>query len=981
MDTFYLQRLFVFSLLIWLVPARAQKVWHDELIRSYQGLPSDIVLKTQTDVNGFLFVATAKGLSRYDGYRFIESKSVKSGITDVFQCKGDFYFHNPAFGLASVGNIHAEPSVIQKNRYEDENPNNDHFENIFLDSRDRIWCSDFSGVKYFSSDKKKLTAFPIGNQKAENLKVQLIETTRGSIWAFTSSGVFVWDEKSNALRKHANPAIASLSCAASIRLSKNRILVATNDNRIFKLDPTTGNLEFQCTTDERAIGFARLPGRAPIAYSRNKIYELGTTAVSFYVPQKSQINHVLADANAEILWVSTNKGLVRLSPVDAVLNYRLPTQISNKVVISMAQDAQNTTWLLDNKYGIWSQSTFGIWKSHDISGVRPKTIGACGNVVLVATDKGVYRIMSDRIEKLNLESSPDAAIKKALLTKKNELWLLCENAPVQRYSWPELQKLTPLSNKPDFWTKNTWNDLFEASDGKIWMCGWAPSTYGIDIFDPKKNAFVEISDLPLNRNRDKFFGDYVNRIAEDDDHNLLFSGYGGFAIVAPNGNLLKKVDVNTYPISDGHFEGIASDERGNIVFATGDGLHVYNKKRDQVLRLSQADGLPSDDLIYGFLKRNDGKIAVGTESGYAAVNLQKLLEPQNKRGLRLSSVVVDGKMRDQESGVIELNKDESDATIAFSDLSFSDRNKVFYRYRFDDENRWNELGNTPEVSLNHISPGTYELLIQKGNGLGDWQSETLELTMIAHPPFYRSPLFYVLCVALMLLCITAVYSYFLNRQRKEARYLQKIREAEMTTLRAQMNPHFMFNTLNSINSYIIQNQTEAASDYLTTFSKLMRNILEYSKEELIPLENELQALKFYMELESMRLEQSFDYTIKIDKEIKGNPLVKIPPLVIQPFVENAIWHGLLHKSEPGNLLISAELISDDKFTVRIEDDGIGREKAGLLKKNQTSHKSYGVEITTERLAMLHPENAIEIIDLKDEKGQPKGTAVILTIKM
>lgn len=328
-----------------------------------------------------------------------------------------------------------------------------------------------------------------------------------------------------------------------------------------------------------------------------------------------------------------------------------------------------------------------------------------------------------------------------------------------------------------------------------------------------------------------------------------------------------------------------------------------------------------------------------------------------------------------------MSKDETDAVISFTDLSFAGPNKIFYRYKFADDNHWNDLGNDPQVVLNHISPGIFNLLIQKRHAFGQWEKDGLEVVLIAHPPFYRSPIFYGICGLLMIFCITGIYSYLLNRQRKEARYRQKIREAEMTTLRAQMNPHFMFNTLNSINSYIIRNQTETASEYLTTFSKLMRGILEYSKEELIPLENELQAIKLYMELESMRLEQSFDYTIKVDKELKANPLAKIPPLAIQPFMENGIWHGLLHKPEAGNLVVSAQMKDGQHFTVLIKDDGIGREKAAEVKKKRTSHKSYGIEITIERLKMMHPENEVEIIDLKDAGGNPKGTAVLLTLKL
>lgn len=970
-------------MLIWLSFADAQQVWHDESIRSYQGLPSDIVLRTQTDSKGFLYVATSNGLSRYDGYRFVKNPEIKGGITELYAKEDVMYFHNSAFGLAHIADIYAHPKSIRNNNYQDESPDNDHFDNLFIDSRGRIWCSDFSNIKYFEDRGKRLVHYRLnGGKRIEGRSIQFLEPEPGTIWALTSSGIFVWREKSKKLQKHPDPEFAGLSCRSVLSVSKSRILVSISDNGVVEINPKTNSLTGICAVDERIVGMVKLPSRNPILYSRDKVYSLVSgKPVPIYTAQKSQINHVFADKASGILWLSTNKGLVKLTPVDAVSNFKLPTsEMANRVVTSIAQDDQKTVWLTDSQNVLWSHDNSGIWKAHNLAHANGTAVFAYGNAVFCCSDKGLFRVSRDKIEKLKLDVG-DVLIKKALLTSKSELWLLCASGPILRFRYPSLEPMPALANTSQFWSENTWNDIFEDKNGGIWLGGWAPKAYGIDIFQPEKQQFIEVSTLAFNRDWDKFFGDYVNRISQNSDGNLLFSGYGGFCIVRSDGNVLQKVDVNSYPISDGRIEGIAPDGNGNIVFATGDGLHLYNQNRDDVLRLSQLDGLPSDDLIYGFLELPDAKFALGTENGYTILDLKKMLEPATGQVLRLSSVIVDGKMRGKISGAIKLSKDESDVTIGFSDLSYSDRNKVFFRYRFADEKRWNDLGNSPEITLNHISPGTYELEVERRNAWGKWENDGLGIVLVAHPPFYRSPVFYVFCFLLVILAITGIYSYLLQRQRSEAAYRQKIREAEMTTLRTQMNPHFMFNTLNSINSYIIQNRTESASDYLTTFSKLMRNILEYSKEELIPLENELQALKFYMELESMRLEQSFDYTIRVDKRLKNDPTVKIPPLVIQPFVENAIWHGLLHKSETGSLTVAAEIVDEDFYRIRIEDNGIGREMAGKLKKQQTSHKSYGMDITTQRLLMLHPQNAIEIIDLKDESGNPKGTAVLLTIKM
>lgn len=225
----------------------------------------------------------------------------------------------------------------------------------------------------------------------------------------------------------------------------------------------------------------------------------------------------------------------------------------------------------------------------------------------------------------------------------------------------------------------------------------------------------------------------------------------------------------------------------------------------------------------------------------------------------------------------------------------------------------------------------------------------------------------------------------LNQQKviqieEELKLKNNVREAEMQTLRSQMNPHFIFNTLNSINSYIIENKREVASEYLTTFSKLMRSILDLSKHEIITLEKEISTLNLYLELEALRLENKFDYSIVVDKALETE-LIKMPPLIIQPFVENAIWHGLHNKKENGHILIKVDECKENQLLITIEDDGIGRKASGAMKKQQVSHKSYGIEITMNRLQLLNEQNVVQIIDLYDNENKAKGTKVTITIQL
>ncbi|HEX6227033.1 MAG TPA: tetratricopeptide repeat protein [Chryseolinea sp.] len=222
----------------------------------------------------------------------------------------------------------------------------------------------------------------------------------------------------------------------------------------------------------------------------------------------------------------------------------------------------------------------------------------------------------------------------------------------------------------------------------------------------------------------------------------------------------------------------------------------------------------------------------------------------------------------------------------------------------------------------------------------------------------------------------------MEKEQKLADYKSRTAELEMMALRAQMNPHFIFNCLNSINRFILKNEPDAASDYLTKFSKLIRLILQNSQAKSVCLENELEALCLYLDMEISRFEDQFNYEIILDPALEIEHL-EVPPLIIQPYVENAIWHGLMNKGEKGHLLIDLRRESNT-LCCMITDDGVGREKAAALKsKSANKNKSMGMQITAHRLELINALNdkatTVEVTDLVDSAGEACGTSVLLKI--
>jgi LytS/YehU family sensor histidine kinase len=205
----------------------------------------------------------------------------------------------------------------------------------------------------------------------------------------------------------------------------------------------------------------------------------------------------------------------------------------------------------------------------------------------------------------------------------------------------------------------------------------------------------------------------------------------------------------------------------------------------------------------------------------------------------------------------------------------------------------------------------------------------------------------------------------------------------MTALRAQMNPHFIFNCLNSIKLYTLENDADKASDYLTKFSRLIRLVLENSRSELVTLQNELEALQLYIELEAMRFKHKVQFCIDVSPDIDQR-FLSIPPLLLQPYVENAIWHGLMHKMEGGTVSVEVSQPEDSVLHIEITDDGVGRERAAELKsKSAGKHKSFEMQVTADRIRMINQlyniQTKARIVDLVDSFGDACGTKVILEI--
>lgn len=956
--------------------------YKQETINSNDGLPSDFVTHTAKK-DGYIYVGTQRGLCLYDGYRCVKSKTVTSPTNSLEVNKNHLYFYSNAMGLCSISTIFDNPKIISGVHFSDSIPNNDHYDNVFTDRESRVWSTDRNNLKYFvpGSDLKGIYRIDPANPQ-QDLYASFVEPNASELWVFTRKGLLVWDKKSKRIKQNEPHFFDSLNVVSAEKIN-DWLYMVLRDGTLFAYNLNNKQAkkyqQFYNQDVKLADGYMQHTDGL-LLHNDTEVFTFNTTT------QKKQrifnttakINHVFYDSETKITWISTNTGLVKLSQITtAVATHDLPLK-SRRQVVAVAEDHSQRIWAVSMTNEVFCYTETSGFKTYSIPDKNTQCNGlfAKDDKIYIIANSGVFIIENTHVVKL---LSSETTIKKVIADHKNQLWVMPEKGKIKVYDLATLaEKKNEIRNTDSYWRDNTFNDMATDSRGVVWLASWMPKSYGISFFDSQAHQFSEIDGLKNFKNSPAFVTDYYNRIAFTKSGNILFSGYGGWNLVNPKGKIIHSLNTEKYQVANDHIEGIAEDARGNIWFASAEGLNLYNFKINKVKRISKVDGLKTNDLTNGFVMLKNGKICIGTDTGIQIIDPDMIMITPLINKLALTSIKKDNIFLFNNNTSVTLDHDDTELDLSFSALSFSDHKKIVYRYRFEGESQWNFLGNIPNLSLIKLSPGTYNIIISAGDNLGHWQNKTLTVQLKVIPPFYNTIWFYTIVLFLFIAVGYFVSRYLVKQERIKGMLEQKIKNVEMQTLRSQMNPHFIFNTLNSINSYIIQNKKEIASEYLTTFSKLIRNILDLSKHETVTLSKEVKTLTMYMELEALRLERKFDYSVVVDKRLAAEDIY-LPPLIIQPFVENAIWHGIHNKKAQGNIYVLIAKSSDNRLLITVEDDGIGRKASALLKTEQISHKSYGIAITIDRLQLLEASNKVIVTDLYDSDGQAHGTKVSIEI--
>ncbi len=433
---------------------------------------------------------------------------------------------------------------------------------------------------------------------------------------------------------------------------------------------------------------------------------------------------------------------------------------------------------------------------------------------------------------------------------------------------------------------------------------------------------------------------------------------------------------------------ITLDPSGGIWVGTNHGvtfLSGFDRETGKVnLRsFNSSHGLLSDEVK--FLLCFDDKLWMGSNEGLCWIGINALMKDSVPPPVYITHVLFGARECKLDTTEV-FNFSDQTIRIFVEGLFFRDPEGVRYKYRMlGGDEEWITTANR-EISFAGLGPGEYRLEVVAVNPDGTESDHPAVFSFRILAPFYRTFWFIILMVLVLIGLVWLGASYFLRRKQKiaaeKAETERRIAELRLSALRAQMNPHFIFNAINSIQHFVLQNDSEQAYNYLAKFSRLIRLVLEQSQSESISLDQELKMLDLYIELEQLRFERPFTYNIEVDAELRELN-IKIPGMLVQPFIENAIWHGLLPKKN-GEAHISISFRKKTGFAeITVEDNGVGRKASAELKHKDGVRRSYGLQITEERLRLAEHKYSdqpeIEIVDLEDANGNATGTRVVINI--
>ncbi|KQN35157.1 diguanylate cyclase [Pedobacter sp. Leaf41] len=947
---------------------------------SKNGLASNNCYYILQDQKGFIWIATDNGISRFDGTNF-QNFTIEDGLPDtqILQMKED------QFGRIWFFALNGQLSYLQDGKFYNQDNSqllkqlslNTVIVSFLMDKQGRIWLGTNSNL-IVCWDGKRIRKYVSPNPKDKFINAFIHEDENGNIYSYSDLSVQKFNGATFSILK-SNVQPLSYMTASN---TKSKSLIYLDKSGLKEL--SKGNINSLISIPQNLIknmsGYFYYDSAAKEVWiaNANGSFALDKNGKTVQYLQDIPVNQVIKDSNKN-MWFATNVGIYmlpnasnRLSIIDA------ESGLSSNVIKSITKDGKNRLWL----------------------GTDDAVID-----VLTIDNYQVNEIGLDDFKKYK-------TIKQLNFDQKNQSIYFSSD-----YGMGVFKNIYSTTNAVNY-LKEANNSMFVIKhfsvDEKSNRLALALSS-GVVFLSDRINNF-EFNSLKY-REKEDFFKDRSYHVFYDRTGNLWFSNINGLSQFV-NGKLIKHFEK--HPLLTKRINDIQQLADGTLILAT-DGYGLLFYKNDQIVKqITQKDGLTNNICTKIFVKNNEiwvltnkgvNKIAnypqklsvanfdygkdllsddinslfIDDSTAYFATNKGLILFKYNNKNIsrNLPKVYVTSIIKDkdrlpvnQKNFTFETGNNTILFTFSAVDFTTSD---ITYRYRLSENSAWVET-RTRRLDFSSLQSGEYNFEVSAKSQNGNWgPSAKISFTITKH--FWQSLWFLSILILLVAYIFYKVAVYITRKQKdKEQEQLllkNKVLMLEQQALQAMMNPHFVFNVMNSIQHYINTQNTASANRVLTGFARLIRKNLEICTKSYISLEEELEYLNLYLKLEKNRFGDKLQYSFAIDDQIDKEETL-IPSMLLQPYVENAIWHGIMPKETGGEIQINIKIDVPEYLNIEIIDDGVGIDNS--LREKKETHISKGMQLTKERLHLLG-QIAAKPIHLSVKQKATNGTIVSISIPL
>jgi len=953
------------------------------------GLASSTVYQIIQDRNSFIWFATINGMSKFDGKRFTTFRT-----NDGLNSNSIISLAEGKNGELYIGNYEKGVNVLKNGRIEN-------------------YCSEIEGKSFALSYLLLVTS----------------EKEEQKLYAYRNWGVINIIHEKRPARRH--DFSISVNPQHLIKLEKlsNREIIALTTGGLFKLKnfvliklhinglPDT---TFYCLTE--GVDGSYFVGTKGMIYKIKNNSVVSRYKINLYA-DNNDVTAILRDKNNNIWFSIMNRGFFLIpNGSDKIVDIGRKLDLQNTLVNNYLEDNEGNIWVSTFGKGVYCLNNLYLKSYNENDGMSSNSVYSIvkerSGKLLIGTFNGINILENGRFDHIKSNSYKTLTDYIYHIKDINNDFYVCGsfgenkmiNIPYQgikfyMFNQPSFCKISnglylfgtggnsikvqrDLNNKKnqsyifyifgDSSNVNRVNDIFEDTEKNVWigtglgLCKVSNPT--INKAGWKKTFFL--SNQVLNSR--------INSIFQDDKNNVWFAGEKGIASYSLENDSIKTyTNIKEYDFSSS--TAIVSDNKNRIWIGNMKGLYLLDG--NSIKHLNRQTGLPSDEVFSLCYDKEKNQLYIGTSNGISFLDISLF---DNHVLPSLDVKIVSVKAGDSiytSFNNLVFEPTQHHVYIDFKALNFSSPGSVKYKYNLNGE--WVE---TDHDFLNFISleSGKYELQIMAKSQNSDW-GKPYNLIFEVRPRFIETIWFKLGIIFIIVFVSIAVEKRRLKlnnkKIREEIELTERINELKHQALSAMMNPHFIFNSLNSVQYLINCQRNEEANDYIAMMAKLVRKNLDTAGSGFILLAEEISRLKLYLDLEKLRFQESFSSEIITGADVDTGS-VMIPNMIIQPFVENALWHGIINSGSKGLVTISFSFVDVDidsilsrSLIIKVTDNGIGIKEAKKHKKED--HISKGIQIIEERLRLLSTKmqlpKPIMFEDLSSRNSKSHGTEVIISL--